>query len=392
MSASQHLAVGARPGESSWAGRADGVRLLSVWTERRPGHGEDAEPLVLHHVPSGAGLLAVFDGSGGSGAAPAWQGADGRTYTGAWVGARAARLGTERWFQRLVEHGEPDTADRLAEHLRGTLRAAAPPARGKITGSMRRALPTTLSAVAYRLGPDRVSWRALWAGDSRSYALLPGSGLHALTRDHTTEDDALDQLRQDPPMTNVVCADRDFTVDAQPASGRREFALPCVLLSGTDGFFGYVHTPALFEYLLLSTLGRAGDMADWAARLRTAVQAYTADDASLGLAALGFPDFRALRAAFRERYRAVVAAYVATFPERYAGDREAGRAGAEVPDGGGGFGAGTAGFDALRHWQEETWRAYRPGYERYMPPLPPVLPAQRPERRVVPPAGPEAGA
>ncbi|SEG25503.1 Serine/threonine protein phosphatase PrpC [Actinacidiphila yanglinensis] len=375
MSAPQHLAVGPRPGELAWAGRADGVRVLSVWTERRPGRGEDAEPLALHHVPTGSGLLAVFDGSGGSGAAPAWQGPDARTYSGAWVGARAARLGTERWFQGLVEHGEPDTADRLADHLRRTLRAAAPVARSKITGSMRRSLPTTLAALTYGLDADRVRWRALWAGDSRSYALLPGSGLHALTRDHTTEDDALDQLRQDPPMTNVVCADRDFVVDGQPGSGSGEFDRPCVLLCATDGYFGYVHTPALFEYLLLRTLGRAGDMADWAARLRAAVQAYTADDASLCLAALGFQDFRALREAFRARYRAVAAAYVATFPEHHGQDA----AGSGQPGGGAG------GFDALRHWQEETWQAYRPGYERYMPPLPTV-------RRRESPAAPEVDA
>ena len=188
-----------------------------MWTEQRPGLGEDAEPLALHHTAGGAGLVAVFDGSGGSGAAPAWPGPDGRTYTGAWVGARAARLATERWFQRAVAHGEPATADRLAEHLRATLRAANPAARSKITGSMRRALPTTLAAVAYRLDERAIRWRALWAGDSRAYALLPGSGLHALSRDHTTEDDTLEQLRQDPPMTNVVCADRPFTVEAQPA-------------------------------------------------------------------------------------------------------------------------------------------------------------------------------
>ena len=349
-------------GHLEWTGRAGRVRALSVWTERRAGHGEDAEPLALHHVPSGTGLVAVFDGSGGSGAAPAWRpGPDGETYSGAWVGARAARLGTERWFQRAVERGEPDTPDRLAEHLRGTLRAADSATHSKITGSMRRALPTTLAAVAYRLGDRDVRWRALWAGDSRAYALLPGSGLHALSRDHTSVDDTLEQLRQDPPMTNVLCADRPFTVSSQPALGPGRFPLPCVLLSATDGFFGYVHTPALFEYQLLHTLTQSHDMAGWAARLREAVQKYTADDASLSLVALGFEDFARFAQVFRERYLSMTDTYVSSFPESYAPQEPGGP-------------------DPLRAWQETTWGSYRTGYERFMPPLPEKRPEQGPQQ------------
>jgi hypothetical protein len=271
-----------------------------------------------------------------------------------------ARLGTERWFRRVVESAEPDTPERLADHLRRTQCAALPTVRSKIVGSMRRVLPTTLAAVRYRFGGGSggraedaeglVRWQALWAGDSRSYALLPASGLHALTRDHTDEDDALAQLRQDPPMTNVICADRPFTISAQPAHRRGEFPLPCMLLSATDGFFGYVHTPAHFEYVLLETLVRAGDMAEWAERLRSAVEGYTGDDASLSLVALGFADFRRLRDAFRERHGTVVREYVDSAPPLDAED----------------------GQDSLRRWQEGTWRSYRAEYEKCMPPLPEV--------------------
>jgi serine/threonine protein phosphatase PrpC len=344
-------APAAAPPYLTWTGRAGRLRALTVWTERRPGHGEDAEPLAVYHRPSGTGLLAVLDGSGGSGAAPAWQAPDGGTHTGAWVGARAARLGTQEWFRRAVVAGGGDTPHSLADHLRRALHAARPATRSKITGSMRRTLPTTLAAVAYGPGEGTVRWRALWAGDSRAYALLPATGLHALTRDDTAEDDALAQLRQDPPMTNVVCADRPFTVSAHPAAGCGEFPLPCVLLAATDGCFGYVHTPALWECVLLDTLMRARNAADWAARLRRSVQAYTADDASISLAALGFDDFPALRAAYRERYEWVWARYVDGMPPPGEPD---GRDRAAV----------------MREWQEETWRSYRPAYERFMPPRP----------------------
>lgn len=326
-----------RPTHLTWSATHHHVQALTVWTERRPGHGEDAEPLAAYHRPTGNGLLAVFDGSGGSGAAPAWSAPDGATYTGAWVGARIARLAAECWFQGVVDDEEPDTPERLKHCLRAVLDAAPRRARSKVTGSMRRLLPTTMAAVRYRLGDRRVRWQAVWAGDSRSYALLPGSGLHALTRDHTHEDDTLAQLRQDPPMTNVICADRDFELDVQQG----EFREPCVLLSATDGFFGYVHTPAQFECLLLDTLGQAGTVGEWAELLRRAIQPVTADDASLSLVALGFDDLAHLRGAFAERHESVV------------------RSGyQEVP---------ADGPDAVRDWQDRTWQSYRHTYERLMP-------------------------
>jgi serine/threonine protein phosphatase PrpC len=333
----------------AWTAEADGVRLLTVWSEQRPGCGEDAEPLAILHRPTGRGLLAVLDGAGGAGAGAAWG-----AYSGAWVGARVARLGAEAWFRAAVQGGA--TPDELAALLRHALRAALPATRSKLTGTMRRALPTTLAAVSYRVRAGAVRCQALWAGDSRSYVLLPASGLHALTRDHTTELDALDQLRQDPPMTNLLCADRPFTVDAHPAGGPGEFALPCLLLAATDGFFGYVQTPAHFECVLLDTLMRARDMAGWAAGLREAVRGYTADDASLSLAALGFDDFPRLRRAYRGRYESVRRLYMTGAP----------------PTG--------------RAWQDDTWASYRPGYEAYMPPAPP----QEPDEPGPAVAGPDA--
>ncbi|MFE9703546.1 serine/threonine protein phosphatase [Streptomyces sp. NPDC005930] len=327
-----------RAGHLTWAAADGPLQTLVVWTERRPGHGEDAEPLATHHRPTAGGLLAVFDGSGGSGAAPAWRGPDGVTHTGAWAGARVARLATECWFQRVAASGEAGDPAHLELCLRTVLRASPTGAPSKITGSMRRILPTTLAAVRYRSHDGGVRWQALWAGDSRSYALLPLTGLHVLTRDDTREDDALAQLRQDPPMTNVICADRDFTLSAHHG----EFQEPCVLLAATDGFFGYVHTPAQFECVLLDTLGRARDMDDWADLLRRAVMPATGDDASLSLAALGFGDFGRLRAAFAERHALLVRR---GYPDVPSGD----------------------GPDAVHRWQERTWDSYRPAYETYMP-------------------------
>ncbi|MEV5874858.1 serine/threonine protein phosphatase [Streptomyces sp. NPDC052101] len=347
-----------------WCVDHEGLLAISVWTERVPGRGEDADPFVAHHMDSDQGVLAVFDGSGGAGAAPVWQASDGESRTGAWVGARVARLATDHWFHDVAAEGEPATPETLHRYLQYFL-GHAPQRRSKISGTMRRQLPTTLAAVHYRLvrrqAEPELELRPLWAGDSRAYVLRPDTGLHVLTRDHTRESDALELLRTDPPMTNLVCADRDFAID-----GQRLFQpFPCVLVSATDGFFGYVHTPADFENLLLSTLHEAGTVEEWADLIRRAVQACTADDASLALVALGYHGFKHLREQFAPRLDELTARYVRTRPRGL--DRLS-------PGGGAGPGPAAAPDDSadlparVRTWQDSTWHVYRPGYETHLPP------------------------
>ncbi|GAA2321556.1 hypothetical protein Scani_00900 [Streptomyces caniferus] len=330
------------PPQMMWHQGRPGLQSLVVWTERVPGRGEDAEPFVAHHFGAQQGMLAVFDGSGGAGSSPAWQAPDGETRTGAWVGSRVARLAADCWFHDVVERGQADTPEQLTQYLKYFL-SKAPQRRSKIVGTMRRRLPTTLAAVQYQMREQHsIECQALWAGDSRAYTLQPGAGLRVLTRDHTQESDALELLRSDPPMTNSICADREFVVDVQ----RRSFQLPCVFLAATDGFFGYVHTPAVFEYVLLSTLMQADNELEWADLIRREVQGYTADDASMALIALGYQDVRHLRGAFADRYVTVRDRYVHGRPQ------------------------GTDLTERIRGWQDDTWRSYRADYETFLPPLP----------------------
>ncbi|MGW3208824.1 serine/threonine protein phosphatase [Streptomyces sp. NPDC001135] len=347
-----------------WCVDRVGLLAVSVWTEQVPGRGEDAEPFIAHHEAGDQGMLAVFDGSGGAGAAPVWQASDGESRTGAWVGARVARLATDHWFHDVAAEGEPATPETLRTYLQFFLRYA-PQRRSKISGTMRRQLPTTLAAVHYRLvrgsSEPELELRSLWAGDSRAYVLRPDAGLQVLTRDHTRESDALELLRTDPPMTNLVCADRDFEI-----AGQRLFhPFPCVLVAATDGFFGYVHTPADFENLLLSTLHDAGTVEEWADLVRRAVQACTADDASLALVALGYHGFQDLRERFTTRLEELTERYVRTRPRGL--DRLAPAGGGAGPDPA--AAEDPADLPArVRAWQDSTWHAYRPGYETHLPP------------------------
>lgn len=322
--------------------RAEGQDLaaLGVWTEKRHARGEDAEPLFVHNRRSGSGIMAVFDGAGGAGSAIEGASVSAVDRTGAWVGSRVARAATEEWFVHTGHRGGGPAPGGLRDALADRLGAMHTKRRRKIGGTMRRELPTTLASLAYRVEPGRLWWQAMWAGDSRCYALTPFEGLQQLSRDDTEATDALELLNSDPPMTNLLAADGRFVLNEHGG----ELPLPCLLLVSTDGFFGYLHTPADFEYVLLDTLLRSVSAEDWANRLIAAVGKYTGDDASLALLAVGYPDHRALRAAFTPRHGKVEHEHWRPMQAALRNGR-----------------------DATVAAREHSWARYRPGYESRMP-------------------------
>ncbi|HEU5470842.1 MAG TPA: protein phosphatase 2C domain-containing protein [Actinophytocola sp.] len=313
-----------------WYHSEENFGALAVWTERNPGHGEDADPLVLFRRSSGRGLIAVFDGVGGAGRSVAGRTSAGVDRTQAWVASRRVRALTEEWFVGN------STATILREHIAGRL-AHEDDGRGRVRGSMHREFPTTLAGLEFRMTGAEVSWDVLWAGDSRCYVAEPELGLQQLSRDDTQSADALELLVQDPPMTNMVSADRRFELN----HWRGRAPLPCLLIGATDGFFGYLDAPALFEHLLWKTLLSAQDIMHWSALLAERVSGYTGDDASLAIVALGFPHFNDLRVHFRERAERVDAEHAVPLALVRPDDR--------------------AGLITAR---EHSWRRYRGDYER----------------------------
>jgi hypothetical protein len=336
------IAADTRPGAALWHHTEPWLLGVGVWTYQPYTRSEDAEPALVHHRPSHQGILAVFDGSGGAGGAPAHTSSDGTPRSGAWLGARAARAGLESWFRECVEAGGSFDVTELHRRFGELLTGLRPPRRSKVLGTAARELPTTMAAIRYVLNGGSVDCHALWAGDSRAYAFTPRSGLQPLTRDHTVESDGLAQLLEDPPLTNLICADRDFVIEPHDTV----LDLPVVLLCATDGFFGYVSTPADFECHLLHTLQYASDGPDWARRLANAVEEYTRDDASLVIVAIGYADFDGLRRSFADRAGEIFGRY------------HSGRPGADGEPA------------AIRRWRESAWRDYQPGYEQRMPQLP----------------------
>lgn len=292
----------AREGQGcSWAFGNPELAAAAFWSERIPGKGEDASPSLVFDQRTRRGLIGVYDGAGGAGSAPARVLIDGTTVSGAFVGSRVAREATERWFQAdLDEAKRLGSGDHLAAVLQDQLRRAAAegiPQNSRIAGSLQRTLPTTLAAAVVSNEADAVEVHALWAGDSRVHVLTPDHGLVQLSLDDAPITDALELLINDSPMTNLVCADRPFVVNERI----ERFYRPVVVLAATDGCFGYVATPAHYEFLLLHHLQRSQSLDQWIEFLLVEFQGFTSDDASLVMSAFGFVDFEHLRSSFAPR-------------------------------------------------------------------------------------------
>jgi len=330
----------------TWAHEQPNVTVMALWLERSSGHGEDAQPSFLFDPALGTGLLATYDGTGGSGSAPVRTSRSGRELSGAFLAARLARRATEAWFAGSLEGPRDETPPEVELHDALQARFAAEFHKGlsssdKFAGSLRRELPTTLAAAAFHAEDHTLSIASLWAGDSRCHLLTPSGGLQQLTIDDSPVTDALESIITDAPMTNVICADREFTVH------RRNFEtrLPALLISSTDGCFGYVATPAHYEYLLLQGLQSATSVQSWGRTVLDQLDNFTADDASLVIAAFGWPDFDSLKQSFQERTATLRVEHWEPFTGLDLDDR-----------------------DQLTLARQASWRSYRHHYERYLPP------------------------
>jgi hypothetical protein len=285
-----------------WA-YADGSYLAGgVWSEKVPGSGQDAEPTIAHHRPSGRGIIGVYDGMGGAGTAQiGTRPDDGRVMKDAFAASRIAHLVVSAWYRESaraqLEGNDPPRT--LKSWLDAELAEARPKDRKRgFTGTLApKDLPTTLATIEYEplSQTDRLLLRVRWAGDSRCLQWTPADGLQQLSADDVDHDDVLDV---DQALTNYVNVSLPYDLRLR----ERTAALPVVLLCITDGFYAYKPTPAHLEFLLLETLQGSETMQEWMRAVATGNAAFTGDDASLACVAFGFADFAALRAAYAPRF------------------------------------------------------------------------------------------
>lgn len=319
----------------------DFIAQVRLFIEQKPEYGEDCEP-VLRFYPDGSGLLAVFDGAGGAGGT-AYSNGDGGSSTGAFLASRLGEKTLLDFFDELKKQPDSFVPDEMTKRLeerfkivfKERLAALEPASASKIKSSLIRHLPTTLAAVYYEMpksaeekspvstldkawdwasGRQREKKTAecaanvFWAGDSRCYLLTAAAGLQQLTIDDLkAKGDALENLQSDSPMSNFINADIDFVLNFR----RIAISLPAVFIAATDGCFGFVHSPAHFEFILLKSLHLAENADEWQTNLTEEIHKIAGDDATLSLAALGWHDFGEIRRAFHARLQDIHKIYVA---------------------------------------------------------------------------------
>ena len=327
-----------------WGDLTDRYVAAGGWTEKITGNGEDAYPVLRIH-DTGRGLVAVFDGTGGAGAGVARRLPDGTELTGAYVASRLSASVVSSWFTSLVDRQRditPETVAELTRQLGDVLAdeaAQQPVADDGLKGSMKRQLPTTMAAAAVAERDGLLTVDALWAGDSRAYVLGPLGGLQVLSVDDTRETDAMALIRNDMPMSNLLAADRAFRIN----HNRYELDQPALLVTATDGCFGYIHTPAHLEYLMLETLMSAQDMVTWSALLVDELDAVAGDDVSFSMLGMGFESFDQLKESFGPRCEFLRTEHW----DRFAGLQED--------------------RDRFESMREASWAAYAPRYHALLP-------------------------
>ena len=295
--------------------------------------GEDSYLIGFHE---NAGVCAVFDGLGGSGSRQYKEYGD---KTGAYVASRAVSEELYNWFLTFSEDQDrlaaPRIADALHERIDRRLASTriAEAKKSSLKSSMTRDFPTTLSMLVFRPdGQGSVSANVIWAGDSRSY-WLDGGGLHQLTLDDTSKQDAYEALYKDAAMNNVISASEPYTLSEYILDGLSRG----IAFSATDGCFGYLQSPMHFEYLLLDSMLGAESLSEMEKSLHERLVKIAGDDFTLTGAIFGFESFAQMKAYYRKRYDVLFPKYIEHFRES---DREQ-RLG--------------------------LWKEYRGGYEKYLP-------------------------
>lgn len=306
--------------------------ILSFSEEKIPDHGEDS---FCHGFCDGAGMLAVFDGCGGSGGrSSAAFGGHTHAYAASRLCAGVFYESFHRFFpgnwniQELVDR-------KIMPELRTRFARNAPKEDMAVGGSLVRTLPTTAAAAfLQQQGDGNVRITSVWAGDSRVY-LLDARGLAQLTADDTNQPDPMENHYDDGILSNVICADRPMRLNVSSITAKPPF----MVFAATDGCFGYVSSPMLFEGLLLETMLQSSWIAEWEDRLKGILGEIAGDDHSMCMASVGFGDFEAVRNTMAVRFQTMEREYLSTLWHTGTEDRETHR---------------------------RMWRRYRKDYMRYL--------------------------
>lgn len=266
---------------------------ISFVTEAEAECGEDASPLLI--IKGQASAVGVFDGMGGAGAKICESSSFGVGHTQAYISSRIVCSAMDIFLQNHLPTDDVAVED-MKDVIKRKLKEEKEEHTPKIVSSLRsklvREYPTTLAIVTLQEFDKSYKVDSYWAGDSHCY-LWTKDGFFQISKDDLEDNnDPMENLHNDSPISNCICADRDFIIHHNPIELSKD---PVIILSASDGCFGYYQTPMHFEYVLKSCLQKAKNEQEWGQLVKEEVLKVTGDDCSLSLVAKGFPTFEDLK-------------------------------------------------------------------------------------------------
>lgn len=281
--------------------------LLSFCREKVADNGEDS---YCYSFSDTAGMLGVFDGCGGAGARRHDY------YSGKTEAYMASRLCAGAFYDAFRSHCplEMPVSEFAQQVLKTTaveqlVRFQPPKEEGGpvLRGSMVRTLPSTAAvAITELLEDGSVKVSALWSGDSRVY-ILDEQGLAQLTVDDASVKDPMLNIYEDGVLRNMFASDRPVWLNCREVVVKPPF----MVITSTDGCYGYVSTPMEFEGLLLQTMLGASSVAEWESTLADTIGSFAGDDHTLCLAAFGYKNLVELQQCMEPRMQYLWDNYIA---------------------------------------------------------------------------------
>lgn len=276
--------------------------ILSLGREQIHGAGEDAHAFSIEN---NAGTIGVFDGLGGSGARKYTNYND---HSGAYMASRAVAGAFRDWSTSLLACEGVDDSDlkkRITANLQYIKDNADETERSFIKGSISREFPTTAAMAVVIPRGERYSVDYIWAGDSRGY-LLTEQGLIQITSDDVEKTDIRSSMSADVPMTNVISLSHPWYLTNEVIHEQTAG----IVITATDGCFGYWRSPMDFEYQLVNTFLESDSFFDWEKRLDDAIQSVTGDDFTLCALAFGFKSIANMKESFKARRNYLKEVYI----------------------------------------------------------------------------------
>jgi hypothetical protein len=266
--------------------------------EKKTGLGEDSDPIL--HISDLMTVIGVFDGMGGAGSAEC-KSDFGDAHTKAYVGSRIVRDAVEKFFKGISEVDENFSLrlqKAIQERYKAELAKYPSSSKGGLRSTLIKEYPTTLAVACIHKVDSHYVIDSYWAGDSRNY-IWDKNGLFQITIDDLRGNlDPLQNLHEDAPVSNCIQADGPFTINHCRIDNYK-LTDKFVVLSATDGCFGYYQSPMDFERVLVSTLKASASDVDWKNNLTKQFSKVTADDFSYSLTAFGCDNFNELKNEFK---------------------------------------------------------------------------------------------